>query len=112
MKRQVAMLPLALLFGCAVQKPLPPKTVTLTKTVEVKVVVPAPCLTESEVPQRPLMLTDDEILSIGSGEAVVSALRLRDIQKGAWAELLNAALIACTKPPEQPPKPPEPKDKK
>ena len=80
---------LAAIAGCAAVQP---RIETITETVEVPVPVAVPCV--QEIPSRPAVQSDAEILALSDYGAVV-ALRRRDLLMQAWAAELEALLAAC-----------------
>ena len=78
-----------LLAGCAA------RPVVVTETVEVRVPVPVPCI--AEMPARPAVMTDAELLALDDYRAVVALRRDRMllVQYAAEAE---AVMRPCARP--------------
>ena len=82
-----ALLSASLLAGCSGQPVLP---------ATVKVPVPVPCLSSSELPLAPALRTDAEILALPDYQSVIAVWVDRIKMRDALAER-DALLIACTK---------------
>lgn len=76
------------LGGCApaIKIPDPPK--------EVRVPVPVPCLKPEDTPQRPSMLTDQQLDALDDKRAVIALGQDRRVRQ-AYQVALEAALKGC-----------------
>lgn len=72
--------------GSAPLIPDPPK--------EVRVPVPVPCLKPSEIPQRPSLLSDQQLDALDDKRAVIALGQDRRVRQGYQAQL-EASIAGC-----------------
>lgn len=80
---------LLLLAGCQTPEP---RILTIKEPIEIKVAVPVPCI--SDVPPRPALMKDQDILALGDYQAIL-ALRRNLLQMEAYLAELQAILLGC-----------------
>ena len=89
MKRTMLFLASLLLAGCGATRPADPPAPIVT---EVRIPVRVECI--EEVPKRPDLVTDEELLQLDDGD-FVTALHIDRLRRDGYEAQLEAAVEGC-----------------